>query len=234
MTDHEKQEQSQAPRTPGFRRQPWLARLPWPARTLLLGLTSFFRTRVPDDAAFRSGLIMASSTVENASHMVEVLLAGFPQVRFHILADDRSGYQLQARWPEQDIQVYPIAAGRQEKLALLAGLQEQEYDFCALLFGGDAQYDFLKGLGIFSGARYLRVWTETDATFYFMVRHIRPILRYLIWRSKQEPKPGAYTASRFPSLGSAVGYVICLVRVLPMLRAARQMRGMKNPFFDAE
>jgi hypothetical protein len=193
-------------------------------------LRAFLQMHLPEGSTARKGLIVASSRLENIAPVLESLATLYPGVNFHILADDRDGRKLQKMWPDLHIEVYRLALPREEKFHLLSALQEEQYDLAVVLLGGEAGYDFLKMLALFSGAKVVQARTEFGASFPIIIGRLRTILRYLIWRSKQEPLLAIYTRSKFSSVRSALGYGIVLYRVIPLLRSARKMKDRKNPF----
>ena len=206
-------------------------RLPGPSHLIARIIRPFFKTRLPDEAAFRRGLIIGSSTFNNVDRLLARAAEQYPTIQFTVLVDDRNEARVKENWPEMDVRAFHKAIGRQEKLALIRELIHEQYDVCFILGAGDLHYDFLRGMGMVSGAGYIKVYNELLSPFYFMLGQWKAILRHLLWRSKHQPASDIVHV-RIPFYRTGVGFLIAFIRVIPMIRSANRLKASKNPFFE--
>jgi hypothetical protein len=209
----------------------WSGRLSEPVRLLIQISKPILRVHFPDESSFRKGVIIGSSTFEKVNHLIEHSVNRYPMIHFRILVDDRNGANIAERWPNLDVKIFNRAIGRKEKFELITSLMNEHYDVCMILGAGDLHYDFLRGVGLISGAGYIKVFNELFSSFYCTAGQLDAILTHLLWRSKHLPI-SENTNVKIPLFRTGIGYLVSWIRVIPMLQSAHRLKNAKNPFLE--
>lgn len=180
----------------------------------------------PAGASFRHGLITAAGEAQAVRARIQMLVPRYPQARFDVLADERSAPALIEDWPDLVVQAFPLERTREREQALLSEVMRQNYDVCALLYGGDAQDAFLRQAGEHSGARSLLIWDDAAGDFTLVDNHPPRSLRLRALLALSR------SSKILRGVNTALGYLVVSVRVIPLLMNAWRSRNRPNPFLD--